>query len=373
MTVETLIGNALSSANAKISFAYEKLFNSLNPDDLEGALANINRDLRLAGKFGTLSSPREFTFGSDRSAIHNAIAGPDASADEVWAIQKDDGSFLDGLTDKRSDADTRVAAIKQDFYTKAGDILDELVGGLIVSPDKIGDIQYTFVDQVYNDFMLEHRAAQHAEMRERRKLLSSLAEAGHVYMPGHVADTLNEMKLATSDGTIELMRTAYYQRAENKIKLFIAKHQAMMQAIEALAQAREAQLKAIGEYAIAVSKGVKFVVDDTYFDTLASHEYDKLQFQEIEIDSRIKQSIISAFSRAYGTHGSLDATVRDFYNYALGTDKTMAVEDDFQQYSDAQKISIDAGIKAIEWLGKIAAAAEAAANLVVSSSTTSFE
>ena len=376
-TPETLISNALSLATTRVNTAYEALANGVKGgegNELDIAIKKIADAMKLADKFKTLQTPRKFTYGSDRGAITTAILGPDPEEGvSAWDITKDDGTFFESLTDKRTEADGRIAAIKQDFYTKARDILDSLVGGLTIDPAKISAIQYDFVTQVYDDFMLEHRAAQHAEMRERRKLLSSLAEQGHTFLPGHAADTLNEMKLATADGTVELMRTAYYQRAENKMRLFLAKQSAMMQAIDALAQAQEAQLKAVGEYAIAVAKGVKFVVDDTYFDTLASHEYKKLNFQEIQLDAAMKLAITSAFSRAYSTHGSMDATVRDFYNYTKGTDPTMQAEDDFKQYSDAQKISIDAGIKAIEWLGKIAAAAEAAANVVVSASTTSFE
>jgi hypothetical protein len=113
-------------------------------------------------------------------------------------------------------------------------------------------------------------------------------------------------------------------------------------------------------------------VDSTYFDAMTQMKYDELSIKELKVDTQRKNDTLQAYTSVVNIQSRMDATMREYVDY-LARDKENAQLADYRQYSDTQKQTVRAGVNAMEWLGRIAAAAEAAANVVVSASVTSFE
>lgn len=363
MTVETLITNALSTANTRSNTAFDKLVDSLIAWTGSPQYTQL---VQLLGRepISSIRDPLQFGYGDGIGSVESAIGIDD------WDIVTEsvEGNSL------RSEAIARITEIKNDFFNKAEDLLGEVVGsGLDVDISDITTAQYSFVAKTYADFANEIAAIEHEELRAKRKIISALAGQGYKYLPGHAADTFNEQRLETSDRTAALMRDTIRQRAQNELSQYEGLTSAILSALGDVTNARIAMLTEAKRYAISVAKGVEFAIDETYYPTLAQLKYENLRINEIKVDSAIKADAMSSFNRYVNTQSRADEMIRRYKDFVLGTNREDRAESDMKQYFDAQESAVKAGINALEWLGKIAAAAESAANVVVSAGVTSFE
>lgn len=372
MTAETLISNAVSTTTFAVNAAATKLFASLTAYTESEAAKEYNKQI---GKqpIKTVLTPREHSYGSGLGAIAAAVD----DSPTVWDYVTDegDGELSAELRDLSLEARDNIKDINDDFLAKAEALLGDLTGAtdLVVDVSVLSSLQYNFVTQTFETFSREYAAAQHEEMRERRKLMSELAAQGHTYLPGHAADLFNEQRLATAAKVTDLVRTTYRQRAKNRLDEFEARTNTLLSVLGELTDARIRALLAAKQYAVSVAKGVEFAIDKTYYEKLRSMQYNDLALKGFNEDTKIKADLMGAFNNVLQVQSRADGIVREYKDYTLGKVPEEAESDYSEAFINAQKETVSAAIDALMWLGKIAAAAEAAANVVVSSSVTAFE
>ena len=305
-------------------------------------------------------------FGYGLSHLSGVLGGWDIHTDKEDPLAND----LNGLS---QEARNKIQAIKADFLTRAKNVFSEVVGDVVpINVNYIADLQYQFITLNFASMSEEYQAALHDEMRQKRKLMSSLAGNGFMSVPGFAADPLNELRMETTGKVGAIYREALTQRQANELALFEGKTGALIDLLADLMAARSRFLIVGQQYANSIAKGIKFAVDSTYFDAMTQMKYDELSIKELKVDTQRKNDTLQAYTSVVNIQSRMDATMREYVDY-LARDKENAQLADYRQYSDTQKQTVRAGVNAMEWLGRIAAAAEAAANVVVSASVTSFE
>jgi len=368
-TVETLIGNALTNALAGVNASYANAAAALHDYDTHAAgtvyQSGWSPIQAFATTSGTISESSEIVAGEGGANLKTA-AGV-----SVWTPNTvENDALAEQLNELGTAAKDAVEATLADLETRATDYLTDIIGLPASFPDIATLTALDYTPEVI-DTTADGIAEDHEALRKQRAYLSQLAARGHTYMPGFAVDAISEIHLQQADKRRELAVNVVKQQNSAVLSVYSAKIGSLGSALNSLTRARMAFIGAAGDYVNSVRKGVTYSIDQTFFDALTQLKYDALQVKVFNEDTGVKSRAISAFNELQNAQSAYDAGLRD---YLMAKQKyVLSMRDlDYGQYISEQKVTTQTGIAMIEMLGRIAAAAEAAMNVVVSSAESSF-
>ncbi len=348
MSVETLISNALSRVNFRLNSASEKAAATLNAYKPGSVELKYNLDVAPGEK------P---SFSSAIGAVTSATNPEESEGGEELDIQ-----------DLSAESRESIAAIQNDYVGIATGMLDDIVGAYTVD---VGPLLEAISTASFIPTMAgEIGKGESINKRARIAVMDAAAQRGFTHMPGQVvadivAAQLNEYGVGEARSVVGSINAT-------KIAAFSAQIDALSDALSAMISGKGRVLSAAASYAASIARATEVAVDETFAIAQAAQEYKKLDAKIKIRKASERDDLVSAMTSASRAEANYELSVRqlELAMVKAGIKFTAA---DYSQYSAQQKTTVDAGIDAVEWLGKIAAAAEAAANVVVSSSVTAFE
>lgn len=346
-TVETLIQNASTNVASRIITAYDKANAALGAYDAGETKLEYGIDI----------TPAEAPSFVEALGVVARVTEP---------TEGGEGGGDDG-PDLAADARGAVAAIQEDYVGIATAMLEDIVGAFDVD---ISPLLQAISVSFEPSFSGELGRGASINKRARIGVMDAAAQRGFTYMPGQVvadivAAQLNEYGVSEARSVVGTINAA-------KIAAFSEHIGALSDALSAMVTGKARVLNAAASYATAIARATEVAIDETFAIPQAEHAYKKLESRIKIKQAAERDDLISALTAASSADASFGVSLRKL-ELAAARAGVDFVEADYAQYSSAQKTTVEVGVAAVEWLGRLAAAAEAAANVVVSASVTAFD